>query len=270
MTAGAVAHERAGPDAPWLVMVHGMAQDHRVFSAQVEAFAGDFRLLLIDLPGHGLSADIPGPYGHLDMAGHVAAAITAAGATPCHYWGTHTGTALAMILAANAPEHFRSLILEGPVPPGRAMASVDAALARVREIARTAGMAEARRVWFEDSPWFATMRADPVACRAAGQREMLEGFAGANWTSPLTPWPIAPLEDRFTGQAPTILFYNGEDDVPDFHATSDRLASLWPQARRAVIPAAGGFPAWERPAAVNALVGKFLVDVASAQASGAR
>ncbi len=55
---------------------------------------------------------------------------------------------------------------------------------------------------------------------------MVEDFVGANWTSSLSPWPIAPLEDRFTGEAPVILFYNGEDDVLDFHTTAEGLASL--------------------------------------------
>ncbi|MBC8240859.1 MAG: hypothetical protein H8E30_10340, partial [Alphaproteobacteria bacterium] len=48
-----------GAKSAWLVMVHGMSQDHRVFSAQVEAFKDRHPILLIDLPGHGLSAGIP-------------------------------------------------------------------------------------------------------------------------------------------------------------------------------------------------------------------
>jgi pimeloyl-ACP methyl ester carboxylesterase len=63
-------------DAPWLVMVHGMSRYHRVFSAQVQAFRRDHRILLVDLPGHRLSSDIPGPYGHVEMAAHVDAAWT--------------------------------------------------------------------------------------------------------------------------------------------------------------------------------------------------
>ena len=258
MTAGSRIVEAAGAGAPWLVMVHGMSQDQRYFSAQEAAFAARYRLLLIDLPGHGLSADIAGPYGRLEMASHVGAAITAAGAVPCHYWGTHTGTAPAMLLAANAPEHFRSLILEGPVPPGRAMASVDGELALVREIAKRDGMAAARKAWFDEPEWFAVMRADPLACRAAAHRAMIEDFAGANWLEERPAWPVAPVEDRLAEADLAILFYNGEHDVADFHAAAASLETMLPAARRAVIPGAGGFPAWEYPDAVNRLVGEFL------------
>ena len=46
--------------AAWLVMVHGMSQDRRVFASQVAAFRTDYRIVLIDLPGHGLSSGLPG------------------------------------------------------------------------------------------------------------------------------------------------------------------------------------------------------------------
>jgi len=42
-------------------MVHGMSQDRRVFGAQADAFRTDYRIQLIDLPGHGLSEDMAGP-----------------------------------------------------------------------------------------------------------------------------------------------------------------------------------------------------------------
>ncbi|MEZ7845332.1 MAG: hypothetical protein QMB27_04915 [Rhodospirillales bacterium] len=56
-----------------IVMIHSITQDHRVLSSQVVAFIDPYRLLLIDLPGHGLSIDVPGPYGHVEMMEHVRA-----------------------------------------------------------------------------------------------------------------------------------------------------------------------------------------------------
>ena len=63
----------AGPDSQWITMVHGISQDMRVFSAQIDAFRADYRLLLIDLPGHGGSAARPGPYGMTEFAAATAA-----------------------------------------------------------------------------------------------------------------------------------------------------------------------------------------------------
>ncbi len=155
----------AGADAPWIVMVHGMSQDRRVFSAQVDGFKDRYRILLIDLPGHGLSSDIPGPFGHNELAARVGSAIDRAGASPCIYWGTHTGTALGLLLACRRPDRFRGLVLEGVVLPGRAMASIDTELQRIRDVARTRGIAEARRKWFDETGWFAVMRRHPEPAR---------------------------------------------------------------------------------------------------------
>lgn len=74
------------PDtAPWLIMVHGMTQDHRVFSSQVVAFKEQYRILLIDLPGHGLSTYVPGPYGHVEMMEHVRRIWDQAAIAPAHF-----------------------------------------------------------------------------------------------------------------------------------------------------------------------------------------
>ncbi len=56
MMVSAVAIEDAGPRQPWLVLVHGMWQDHRVFNKQIEAFRETRPILAVDLPGHGLSS----------------------------------------------------------------------------------------------------------------------------------------------------------------------------------------------------------------------
>ena len=61
--------------APWMTMVHAASHDQRFFSAQINAFQQDYRLLLVDLPGHGKSAAMPGPYGFEEYATSVLAAM---------------------------------------------------------------------------------------------------------------------------------------------------------------------------------------------------
>jgi len=136
----------AGPDSQWITMVHGISQDMRVFSAQIDAFRADYRLLLIDLPGHGGSAARPGPYGMTEFAAAIDAAMGAAGIEGAHYWGTHLGAASGLLLACRKPDLFHSLVLEGPVYPGRAMPSVSAMLARIAQAARIEGLDAARAV----------------------------------------------------------------------------------------------------------------------------
>ncbi len=248
----------AGADQPWIVMVHGMSQDRRVFSAQVDAFKDRYRILLIDLPGHGLSADLPGPFGHLELAAEVAGAIDHAGVSRCIYWGTHTGTSLGLLLAARQPDRFRSLVLEGVVIPGHVMPSIDTELQRIRDVARTRGVPEARRQWFDEADWFAVMRRHPEACRAARHRAIVAEFSGAPWLYDGPAAPVAPIDGALASIDLPVLVYNGAHDLPDFIAAANRLEALLPRARRAVIADAGAFPAWEFPDRVNRLVADFL------------
>jgi 3-oxoadipate enol-lactonase len=248
----------AGPDYPWLTLVHGMSQSRHVFSAQVAAFRASFRLLLVDLPGHGLSSSLPGPYGLEEFTASVHAAMGAAGVERTHFWGTHTGAGVGLLLASREPARFASLVLEGPVLPGRPPPSVAEMLAQVGELAREQGMDAARRHWWERPDWFAVMRERPEACRAAEHLAMIAEFQGGPWLDTQTPAPIAPIDDRLAQLHLPVLIVNGEHDVTDFLQVAGEVAELVPNAQRTVIPDGGGFPLWEYPDRVNAEVRRFL------------
>lgn len=247
-----------GTDASWIVMVHGMSQDHRAFSAQVDAFKARYRILLIDLPGHGLSADTPGPFGHAELSNHILGALDNAGASQCHYWATHTGTALGLLLATANPSRFRSLIFEGAVLPGQTMPSVDAEIQRARDTARNQGIKAARQQWFDQAAWFEVMRARPKECRAAAHWDIVSEFSGAPWLFEGEAQPVAPIDGRVSSLDLPVLLYNGEHDLVDFIDAADLLEAQLPNVQRETIPDAGGFPAWEFPDRVNKVVATFL------------
>lgn len=247
----------AGPEARWLTLVHGLSQHRGVFSAQVEAFRESHRLLLVDLPGHGLSASMPGPYGLEEYSAAVLAALDEAGVERTIYFGTHTGAGVGLLLACRAPLRFASLVLEGPVIPGRLPPVVVESLARISELGRTEGLAAARAFWWEQG-WFDVMRERPGPCRAAGQRAMIEEFQCGPWLDTQTPATVAALDDQLAGLRLPVLIMNGEHDMSDFILSADELTALLPNARRAVIPGGGGFPLWEFPDQVNGEVRRFL------------
>lgn len=257
----AIVMEDARFDAPWLVMVHGMSQDHRIFDAQVAAFRPRYRILLIDLPGHGLAADIDGPYGHMEFASHVHAAMRNHITSGAHYWGTHTGTATALLIASLDPKIFKSLILEGPVMPGRNVPVVVSEIERVRKIARSEGATTAVEAWWSEACWFDYIKANPVDCRADQHLAIVSDFSARPWTDEKTSARVDDVSPFLATLAIPTLIYNGDADHPDFLAEAERLTRLLPQAQRWVTPNAGGFPAWERPDSVNAHIGKFLAEV---------
>jgi len=248
----------AGETAPWLTLIHGMVGDHRVFDKQVEAFKDRYRLLLVDLPGHGFAAEVTGPFGHLEMMAHVRRVLDQAEVRSSHVWATHTGTSVAILLAIREPKRFKSLILEGAVLAGHPMPYISQTLAAASALARSAGVRAAVEDIFSTAGWFDVIRAHPVECRAEAHWRILDNFSGAPWLFEGASEPVHITDDELKGiQIPTLI-YNGELDLDDFIDVADRIERLMPQAVREIIPGGGGFPAWEFPDETNAIVRRFL------------
>lgn len=249
---------RAGESRPWLTMVHGASQHGGLFSAQVDAFADDYRLLVIDLPGHGRSTDCPGPYGPAEYARAVLAALDAAGVARTHFWGTHTGAGVALLLAAQHPTRLASLVLEGPVLPGVDLPYVRARFTQARQTAAARGVEAARAEWFGESAWFDVIRARPAECRATEHQALIAAFSGRPWLEAAAPEPVASIRESLARITQPVLLVNGEHDIEDFLGVAQELAASLPNVERLSVPGAGGFPLWEFPAQVNARVRRFL------------
>jgi len=260
MTSAIVVDDK-GAEGPWLVMVHGMSQDHRVFSSQVETFRSRFRLLLVDLPGHGASATVGGPYGHVEFTNHVRGALKSLGVEHTHYWGTHTGATVGLLLAATCQRLVLSLILEGPLIPGGNPPVVADAIERAKSLARAEGLDKAIEAWWTDGCWFDHMRSHPDRCRAQDHLAIVREFGGRPWLEDAIAVPVKDIRARLPRISTPTLIYNGAADHPEFMAAADSIESLLPCATRGVIPDSGGFPAWENPRQTNSLVSEFLASL---------
>jgi pimeloyl-ACP methyl ester carboxylesterase len=243
---------------PWIVMVHGFTQNCNYFSAQVPDFQKHFRILLIDLRGHGRSVHVTGPYGIEEYADDILQVLENIRVENAHYWGTHTGSAIGLVLALRQPERFASLVLEGASLPGFPMPRVGELIDRARAIAQSQGLQAARKDWFAHADWFDYIRAHSQACRAKEHEAMISAFAGDPWLSRLTPRQVTPAADCLASIHQPTLIYNGRYDLEDFKNAAAKLETDLPHAQQEVIPEAGGFPGWENPQAVNRLVRSFL------------
>lgn len=237
--------------APWITMVHGATHDQRYFSAQVQALQGDFRLLLIDLPGHGRSATLPGPFGFEEYADAVLAAMDANGIGKSHYLASHTGAAVGLILASRQRQRFLSLALESAPIPGVDLPSVINAFNHARDTARGSGMQAARAEWFQGEGWFDIIRENPERCRGDAHWAMIADFSGQPWLDSKPARPVTPLLDQLSSIDCPVLIINGEHDVEDFLQAADAMQQRLPRAQRVLVAGAGGFPMWEQPQLVN-------------------
>ena len=162
------------------------------------------------------------------------------------------------MLALEQPERFEKLVLEGTVLPGFLMLRTAELQARASSISRSSGVTAALEDWLGCADWFANMREHPATTNAAGQRELVNEFAGAPWLSDLTPGPAPDVRSRLGLIRQPTLVYNGEHDLEEFKQVAAVLEAELAKAERLVIPDAGGFPLWENPDAAIPAVVEFL------------
>jgi pimeloyl-ACP methyl ester carboxylesterase len=118
-----------GPrDAPALVLSHSLFFDHAMFDAQVEAFAGEYRVVRYDHRGQGASARAPREQLDMDtLTQDAAALIEALDLAPGHLVGSSYGGSISLGVAARYPDLVRSVVaheppLLGVASPGTALA----------------------------------------------------------------------------------------------------------------------------------------------------
>jgi pimeloyl-ACP methyl ester carboxylesterase len=99
-----------------LVLLHGLGGCQDNWELQVPAFAPFYRVITVDLRGHGQSPKPKGPYRMSQLAADLALLLMRLGARPAHVLGLSLGGAVAQQLAIDEPDLVRSLILVNTLP----------------------------------------------------------------------------------------------------------------------------------------------------------
>ena len=102
-------YEEHGAGEP-LVLLHGGLASTETFAAVAPAFAADRRVVLVDLQGHGRTADVDRPFSVESMADDVAGLIEHLGGS-ADVLGYSLGGEVALRLAIQHPEKIRNLVL---------------------------------------------------------------------------------------------------------------------------------------------------------------
>lgn len=214
--------------------------------------AAGFRVIAVDLRGHGRSAALADG---ADSVADLLGVLDDAGVDCCHLIGMSMGGHDAVAFAGRHPERVKSLVLAAAWlqipemtwgPPVRTV--------------RNEGLEAGRRAWLAN-PVFATAVQDPDVERAVAT------MVGENdltiWTRRVRgPEPAPPTAADLTlqVQAPTQVLV-GDFDLPAFKAVAQWLQATVPGARSypvVVIPEAGHMAPMERPEAFNRVVLGFL------------
>jgi len=105
-----------GAGKPLLVLVHALGTDHGMWDPQMPALLRHFRVLRLDLRGHGASDASAGDYTIAQLGRDVLAAVDAAGYASFAYCGLSIGGMIGQWLGAHAGDRIERLVLANTSP----------------------------------------------------------------------------------------------------------------------------------------------------------
>jgi 3-oxoadipate enol-lactonase len=255
-------YELHGPEgAPVLVLNNGILMNAAAsWSAQLPAFASNFRVLLYDCRGQGQSDHPETPYSMDQHADDLAALLDGLGIRRAHVLGISYGGEVAQAFAVKHQGRVRSLILADTV------SEVGPELRLIVEGWKAAALTNNADLFFlvtvawNFSPEFIAARAAILQAARARYRELdlpavarlCDAFLGVNFTDRL-----------HTLTVPTCVIVGQRDQLKgsDYAQTIHQAV---PGSQMKVLPGAGHAVCMESPGAFNAVVLEFLDSVQSA------
>jgi pimeloyl-ACP methyl ester carboxylesterase len=244
-------------DGQAVVLIHGFGLDMRMWDPQMEALAARFRVVRYDCRGFGASGPLdPGvPYTH---AGDLVALLDHLDLGDAVLAGLSFGGRVALQTALAAPDRVRGLALLDAVLDGVPWDPESArALDEVARRVQAGGVLAGRAAWLAH-PLFAAARQRPDLAGALAA--MVAGYPGQHWLGQDPHRQTRPPIDVLEGVIVPTLVAVGERDVPGFREMSAALARRIPGAAYRVVADAGHMINMEQPAAVNALLTRFVLD----------
>jgi pimeloyl-ACP methyl ester carboxylesterase len=235
-----------GPaDAPAIVFVHGTRLSRMMWRPQMNDLRDAYRVIAVDLPGHGALAGEP--FTIATAASAVERAIVQAGGGRAVVVGLSLGGYVAMDLAARRPELIRALVLSGATtePVGR-LATPYVALASIMERFNGPRL-DAINEWFFRTR-FAPEIADPIVAGgfwSTGGAQALRAIVGERF---------APRLARYPG--PTLIV-NGDLDL-FFRLSVKRFARASRDHRRVRLRGATHLANLDRPGAFSLAIRRFV------------
>lgn len=243
-------------DKPVVTLAHSLATDMRMWEPQIAALSQHFRVLLIDARGHGNSDIAAIPYSMDDLVNDVIGVWDALNIQQSHFVGLSMGGMTGVGIALKAPQRLLSLVacdcrLDAPA---FFKDMWDKRLIAVNSGGMNAVVDMTLQTWFTKDK----IVADPdlialVADMIASTPET--GYLGCAMALKSLDYK----RSLSNVQTPT-LYLVGAQDGPHPEAMAE-ITQLTPNAKFTVIDQAAHLSNMEQPAAFNAQVLNFLLNI---------
>ncbi|MEX0957485.1 MAG: 3-oxoadipate enol-lactonase [Rhizobiaceae bacterium] len=248
-----VHHAVRGPaNGPVIVFSNSLGTDFRIWDAVAAAFENDYRLVLYDKRGHGLSEATPAPYALTDHVSDLAALLDHLGIGRATIVGLSVGGMIAQGLAALRPDLVERLVLSDTA---HKIGTDELWNGRIEAVTKD-GIASLATPIMER--WFTPAYRDPsnpdfVGYTAMLTRTTVDGYAGT-----CAALRDADLTESTRALKIPVLCIVGDQDgstPPDLVRST---ADLIDGSRFEIVKDAGHLPCIEQPDATAKLIREFL------------
>jgi len=250
-------YDLMGPDdGPVVCFAHSLSSDGGMWAEQVPALlSAGYRVLRLDMRGHGGSDPVDGDYTMAGLADDVAALLDFHGFEKVHFIGLSIGGMIGQAVALNHGHRVRSVMLcdTAPQSPPNAKEAWGPRVETVRKAGSVAPLADATMErWFTDAfkPRMPT-RWKEIHSTIAGTTP--DGYLGC---------AAAIMDFDFVPRLPEVsvpaLVICGDDDQGTPPAGNRQIAELVPGGRYEEIANARHFPNVEHPEIFNRLMLSWL------------
>jgi pimeloyl-ACP methyl ester carboxylesterase len=253
--------DRGEHSGPAVVLIHGYTDNARDWVPMLPYMSKRYRLILVDIRGHGQSSKPECCYTRLDFAYDIKLLMDALGVPKADIVGHSLGSIIAQTFAEYWPERTAHVVLissTGGSPPGRPKKSPQFDFAA--EIRKLKEPIEA------DSPfmiawWDSPTPVDPDFIRR--QRKDAAGIPLRVWLAVLDQ--ALPANNVFGDlqstlprlKAPTLLIWGSKDPIME-EDVRQSLRDALPNAKVKVFDGLGHNPFWEDPQGVAEAINAFL------------
>ena len=242
----------SGAGAP-LVFVHGFTTTAEFWREQIEAFSSRYRVVRINLPGHGVSPRPEGrDYTIPAFADDVLGVFRALEIDEAVLIGLSMGGTVAQSFTLSHPGRVRALVLVGATPHGLGEdVNVDNVMKAIDEL----GVVTASQNVIERS--FGRAAGAGLVAFAKEEVAQTPAFVARQAIASLN---ASDSRGRLGEIGVPTLVVVGDEDIITPPTESAVLAEGIPDSRLEVIADAGHFPMLEQPQVFNRVLGDFLAE----------
>lgn len=247
-------HVNGPPDAPAVVLLHAIATSSELWQPQLPVWASAFRVVRIDLPGHGASESPPGALSLKDYADLVKDSLDELGIARAALVGLSLGGMIAQAFALTHPQRLNALVLAHTSartePAVREM--WNRRLEQFEQYGLEAQAAATLERWFTR----AFAQASPMTLEWLARQ--IRGTSPAGYAAAVGAIQALDYEHRLGEIAVPTLVVAGEDDSAVPPSVAAAIAERVPDARMLVLKDAAHLGNVQQPVVFTEQVGEFL------------